>query len=448
MSSSRRSFLARATALAALVTAAPRSLLARAGPAAGVAGRSGDDGQRLPRTRDGLPVVPRGELAADFWRRLRSEFLIPPGEAFFNTGTMGSSPRVVLDAVIEHMTHVDRDVAHWDYKDGHENYFTGYYEENWLREKIARLINAEAAEIALTQNATIAMNFFANGLPVERGDEVVAMEGAHPGGRAGWQLRDKRYGVNVRWVEVPMPPESPEQLVSLYEKATTDRTRVWAIPHLTSATAVLFPVEEMCRRARQRGIITVIDGAQTFGHLAIDVRTMGCDAFFTSPHKWLLAPKGTGFLYVRKGVLASVWPTLASGNYDNQEDGGFRLMQNGTGNLSLLRGLGKACDFHANLGPARVEARVVGLADRLRAGLRKTKGVRILSPLHRELRSATTVWTLDGVESMKLQDTLWDRARVRVRRLKDRGVRQCCHIYNLEEEVDRTLETVRQLADA
>ncbi len=445
MSSSRRGFLARALAFAAALTAAPRDLLARNRRSTG-ADRDRGAGPVLPRTADGLPLVPEAELTADFWRKLRAEFLIPPEEAFFNTGTLGSSPRVVLDAVTDHMKHVDRDIAHWDYKDGHENYFTGYYEERWLREKIAGLINASPEEIVLTQNATFGMNFMAGGLSLNSGDEVVAMKGAHPGGRAGWQLKEKRYDVPVRWVDVPSPLEEPQQLISLFEGATTPRTRVWAIPHLTSGTAVRFPVEEMCRRARKRGIITVIDGAQTFGHLAIDVRAMGCDAFFTSPHKWLLAPKGTGFLYVRKELLGEVWCTLASGNYDNYDDGAFRLMQYGTGNLSLLVGLGKSCDFYANLGPARVESRIVGLADRLRTGLQRVPGVRFVSPLHPELRSATTVWALDGVDNMKLQDTLWDRARVRVRRVGERGVRQCCHIYNLEEEVDRTLETVRRIA--
>ncbi len=192
-----------------------------------------------------------------------------------------------------------------------------------------------------------------------------------------------------------------------------------------------------------------MDGAQTAGHLAIDVRAVGCDAYFTSPHKWLLAPKGTGFLYVRKEALPAVWPTLASSAWDDHRAGAYRLMQYGTGNLSLLVGLEKALDFHLAIGSGRIEERILGLADRLRAGLERIPGVEIRSPLHPALRSATTVWRVEGLTAERLQDELWARSKVRVRSMGDAmGVRQCCHIYNSEAEVDRTLETTRRLAGA
>ncbi|MGQ0561985.1 MAG: aminotransferase class V-fold PLP-dependent enzyme [Gemmatimonadota bacterium] len=429
MRSTRRFFLARLAAGAAAALVWP----ARAYP-------------RATTPTPPLPQPPPGALPAEFWDELRKQFLIPREEAFFNTGTLGASPRVVLDAVVQHMTHVDRDIAHWDYKPEHENYFTGYYPELPVRAKIAQLINGSAEEIALTQNATFGMNFVANGLDLGPGDEVLIDEGAHPGGRCGWELRDKRYGARVKYLRLPVPPKNPAELIALYENATTPQTRVWAFPHLTSGTAIRFPVAELCRRARERGILTVVDGAQTCGHLAIDVRALGCDAYFSSPHKWLLAPKGTGFLYVRRETLPRVWATLASGEWDNYQDGAFRLMQYGTGNLSLLVGLEKAIDFHLAIGPQRVQERVIGLAERLRAGLQGIDGVSINSPVHPELRSATTVWSLAGVSAADLQDRLWDDARLRVRSMGDPlGVRQCCHIYNSEVEVDRTLEAVRAI---
>lgn len=430
----RRAFLSRLAAVPALLAAFPRKALGFDPPPTAP----------LRWFAGGMPAPPDGHLPDEFWNELRQQFLIPPDEAFFNTGTLGASPRAVLDAVVDHMTHVERDLAHWDYKGEHEQFFTGYFPERGVREKIARAINADTDEISLTQNATFGMNFLASGLPVEPGDEIVVMNGAHPGGRCGWELRDARYGPAVRFVNVPESPDDPEQLIALYERATTPRTRVWAIPHLTSGTAVLFPVDELCRRARGRGILTVVDGAQTFGHLEIDVRRMGCDAFFTSPHKWGLAPVGTGFLYVHSELAPHVWTTLASTNWENREDPGFRLMQYGTGNLSLLIGLEKALDFHAAIGADRVEARVVGLADRLREGLAAVPGVVIRSPTHPALRSATTIWTIEGMASAELQDALWERERIRVRSVGP-GIRQCCHLYTLEDDVDRTIETARRL---
>ena len=203
----------------------------------------------------------------------------------------------------------------------------------------------------------------------------------------------------------------------------------------------------MCRRARERGIISVVDGAQTCGHLALDMQALGCDAFFASPHKWLLAPKGTGFLYVRKEIQPRLWSTLASTEWDNHGVGMYRLMQYGTGNLSLLVGLDKAVDFHMAIGSKRVEERIIGLADRLRTGLQQVKGVRIMSTLHPELQSATTIWGIEGMSGAQVQDALWQRAKIRVRSMGE-GVRHCCHIYNLEDEVDRALATVRAIAKA
>ena len=434
MPSNRRSFVTRLSAALAALTVGPERLLANH------VGRS--------RVCDaaGLPTPPEGPLPLEFWQELRKEFLIPLDEAFFNTGTLGSSPRIVRETVIEHMNHVDRDIAHWDYVPEHEQYFTGYAPELWLREKLARLINAGAADVALTQNATLGTNFVANGLDLGLGDEVIVMEGAHPGGRCGWQLRDKRYGPAVKLVRAPAAPSDPAELLRSYEEASTSRTRVWAIPHLSSSAAIRFPVDLMCRRARERGIFSVVDGAQTLGQLAIDVKAMGCDAFFSSPHKWLLAPKGTGLLYLRPDFLPRVWTTLASTEWDNQNVGAYRLMQYGTGNLSLLKGLEKAIDFHVAIGPARVEERVVGLADRLRAGLQQIKGVRIHSSLHPELRSATTIWGLDALPGPQLAEALWKRAKVRVRSQGAHGVRHCCHIYNSEAEVDRALAAARTLA--
>jgi isopenicillin-N epimerase len=436
MASNRRSFIARLAAASTVLVASPERVRAL----------------RLGHTSTacdpkGLPLSVEGDLPLEFWHDLRKEFLIPPDEAFFNTGTLGASPRIVRETVIEHMNHVDRDIAHWDYKAGNEQYFTGYNPELWVREKLAKLINADAAEIALAQNATFGMNFVANGLDLGVGAEVIVQDNAHPGGRCGWQLRDKRYGANVKMIHVPPAPTDPASIIKIYEDATTPQTKVWTIAHLTSSDAILFPVNELCRRARERGIYSIVDGAQTLGHFAIDVKAMGCDAFFASPHKWMLAPKGTGLLYLRRDFMPKLWSTLASTEWDNHSVGAYRLMQYGTGNLSLLKGLEKAVDFYVQLGPKRVEERIMGLADRLRTGLQQIKGVQIHSALHPELRSATTIWGITGLTGAQIQDELWNRSKVRVRSMGG-GVRHCCHIYNLEEEVDRALATARVLAKA
>src|SRR5262249_22260153 len=152
-------------------------------------------------------------------------------------------------------------------------------------------------------------------------------------------------------------------------------------------------------------------------------------------------------LYVRRELWPKVWTTLASSGWDTDQNGMRRLMYYGCTNRSLLQGAEQAADLHLEFQPARVGGRIVGLADRLRAGLAGIRGVQVLSSTHPALISATTVYRVAGVAPLKLQDELWDRAKIRVRAQDDVGVvRQCCHIYNSEEEIERTLDAVRKLA--
>ncbi len=393
---------------------------------------------------DGTDALPSPQEDEGYWRAVRREFTIPAEEAFFNTGTLGSSPRVVQDTVIEHQRQVDATLAHWDYRPEHPDYFAGYRPELELRAKLGALLGCDADEVAITQNATVGANIMAHGLQLAPGDEVIMTNQEHVGCESPWLLRSKRYGIFVKKVAVPLPPQNPQQLLDLFVNATTPQTRVWAIPHLTSALAIRFPVDALCRAARERGILTVIDGAQCAGHWRLDLHAMGCDAYFSSPHKWLLAPKGCGVLYINRARLPQVWATVVSGQWDNYRDGAFRFMQIGTGNLSLLKGYEAALDWHQRVGPDRIYRRIQALGDRLRAALQQIPQVRIHSPLHPELTCATTVWELAGWNGGELMDALWSRARVRCRAMAG-GVRQCCHVYTLPEDVDRTIATVREM---
>lgn len=389
------------------------------------------------------PAPEPGDAAADekFWKKLREEFVIPAGETFFNTCTLGALPRSVLDAVIHHMRTSEATLAHWDYRPEHPDWFAGYRPQLDLRRKLAAILHADAEEVAITQNATFGMNFLAHGVDLKPGDEVLATDQEHPGGRCGWELRAKRDGIVYKTLPIG---ETPDEIVETFQRAITPRTRVLAVPHVTSALGIVLPVQRLCAMARQHNMLSLIDGAQSVGHLAVNVRELGCDAYYSSPHKWLLAPPGSGLLYVRRDVLPRVWTTLASGEWDNQKDGAYRLMQYGTGNLSLLKGFEAACDFHARLGSERIQARIVGLANRLRDGLRKIPAAVIHSRLHPELCGATTTWGLKGKTGVQIMDEMWNRERIRVRAVGP-GVRQCCHIYNSPEEVNRTLAIAADL---
>jgi len=280
-----------------------------------------------------------------------------------------------------------------------------------------------------------------------RGDEIVQTDQEHVGAKSCWELLQKRHGVVWKTVKLPVPANDPQEIVSLVEAALTPRTRVIAWPHITSALGTIHPVEAICALARSRGIFTVIDGAQAIGQIPVDVEAIDCDAYFGSPHKWLLAPAGNGFLYVRSGAAGRVWTTLASGEWANEKDPGLRLQQRGTGNLSLLVGLDAALDSHLRVGPERWFARIRQLGDHLRARLQDVTGAAIASSTHPAMCAGMTTWKIEGHPPYPMVDAIWARARIRPRAVSDLwGMRTSTMIYNSEREVDRLVAAAQQVA--
>ena len=392
----------------------------------------------------GLQTEPEQEDDESYWARLRWQFLIPRDQAYFNTGTLGASPRPVVEAVREHLLFVEESLAEWDYSPEKPERLAGYRPEEVLRGRIADFIGCDTDEVGLTLNATMGMNFVAHGLDLEEGDEVLMTDREHGGGRSGWDVKAKRTGTVVREVKIPEDVSHPDEIVEAFEAALTPKTRVLTFPHITSGRGIVLPARRLVALARDRGLFSVVDGAQAVGQIRVDVQEIGADAYYFSPHKWLLAPKGTGVLYLRRDVQERIWTTLASYQWDNHEDGMYRLMQYGTHNLSLLRGLEAAVAFMSQVGPDRVAARIRRLGRYLRDGLSEIPGVVLETPTHPDLAAGMTRYGVDGLEGTTLQDELWRRRRIRVRGAP--AVRHCTHIYNDFAKLDETLEVVRELA--
>lgn len=380
-----------------------------------------------------------------FWQKVRAEFMLDSEQVFFNTGTLGAMPRRVFERVVSHLRLTAEKIAEWDYCG--DDWISGYQPFTEIREKIARLFNCEVQEIALTENATAGMNYIACGLDLKPGQEILGTDQEHPGGESAWKLRSKRHGLIYRQLPLGKPIKSPEEVVETFVRRMGLKTRVLAIPHIISGSGAVLPVKALCAEARKRGLFTVIDGAQTPGHIKIDLKDIGCDAYCGSFHKWLCAPAGNGFLYLRKEKAPEVWTTLASTQWDNHEDPGFRLSQRGTGNLSLLMGLDEALNFHFELGPERVYLRIKQLGDYLRSHLLEIPGIRIFTPIYPSMSAGITVYSLEGLTGNFIQDELWNRARLRVRSMGEvYGIRQSTHIYNSFEDIDRTVDILKQLA--
>lgn len=400
-----------------------------------------------------LEAWPLEELKTDeapseaYWKMVRKHFSLREDQTYFNNGTMGPPSNFVLNRMMDHMAHFTKHAAEIHYKNGSgPELLSGYFPYVDLRKKLGKIINADYKEMSLTQNATFGMNFIGMGLDLKKGDELLNTNQEHGGGFAAWQVLAKRKGCVYKRAEMPLPANDPQEIIDAIFSQVTKKTRVIAVPHIVSVYGTVMPVKEICAEARKRGIFTVLDGAQCVGHVDVDVKDIGCDAYYSSLHKWMLAPGGSGILYVKADVVEQIWPTLASYNWENTDDHGFRLMQYGTGNPALIEGFDAAVDFFNTVGSENWIGRIKELGDHLREGLMEMKHVTIHSSTNTKMCAGITTYAVEGLNGPELQKTMWEKERLQPRSVGSELLRHSTHIYNSKEEIDRALDVVAGLA--
>ena len=385
------------------------------------------------------PVAPLAPFSNEerWWADLRKQFYIADG-IFFNTGTFGASPRAVVDATIAHLTAFET-VFKQQGVDGAK-----------LFRSLGALVGSPPENLALTRNTTESMNVVARGIDLGPADTIVSTTHEHVGGICCWQLVAKRYGAKLVTFTPPLDPASPQELVDAWVAASPPGTKVWSISHVLFSTGMIQPLALLTAEARKRGIITVVDGAHPPGMLQLDITALGPDFYASSPHKWILAPKGSGFLYISPAWIDRLWPLVASGGWDDLSIKGMRFDHVGTRNDSITAGLQAALDFNAAIGQANIERRIRGLATVLDAKLRTIPKVRMVSPSRPEFRSALVSFTIEGKATADVAQRLAELGPVRVRQVGEYGynfMRLSTHIYNGPDQVDRVVELLGKIAD-
>jgi cysteine desulfurase / selenocysteine lyase len=380
-----------------------------------------------------------------FWSFVRKQFPLTDERTYLNTAGLGSSPFAVIEAVKAEMDKLE------------EIGETGHTDALWkeIKSSAGELLGCDADELAFVRNATEGINVVANGFPLKSGDEIITSTHEHIANQFTWLVGQKRIGYVLRFFE-PSRISSQENL-EMIEKLITSRTRLISLAHITCTTGQVMPVKEIADLARSRNIWFFMDGAQSAGMMPFNLHDIGCDAYTTSGHKWLLGPKETGLLYVRKEMLDTIKAKFV-GAYSTDDyhvrSGKYTFVPSaeryeyGTVSTPLRVGLHAAVNFIRNIGIENVWKHDRMLAAHLYAELEKMPDIELISPVSDGDRSAMVTFRHRKLGYSEVEARL-ARAKFRTRGVgEDRldAIRISTHIYNNIEEVDRLLDNIRELS--
>src|SRR5678816_3905815 len=335
--------------------------------------------------------LPQGKIAL----AEGGEYMFAPGLIYLNTGSLGPTPRSIFDEVLKAWTDLEMNPVGKAYG-GTTNTLA-----EKTREGVAGLIGCSADEVLLTRSTTNAMTIAGLGVDLARGDRVLTTDVEHEGGSAVWKHLEKRRGVVIDRVVLTPENHDVKAIVERFDRAMTKQTRVISVSHVITSTGLRMPVREIVALAKRQNILTIIDGAQAVGNIEVDVKAIGCDAYAAPGHKWLMAPKGTGFLYIRKEAASQIQPV-------EWTDGKtFVIGSSGIGSQPLMVGLGAAIEAAKKRGIAVSETQNLRLRNRAYEGLKKITKVRLVSAPPGPLATALVAFRLpDTMDSSMFRHTL------------------------------------------
>jgi isopenicillin-N epimerase len=319
-----------------------------------------------------------------------------------------------------------------------------------VRRDLARDFGCDPEEMAITRNASEANEIMIFGLDLKAGDEVIVTNQNYGRMITSWGQRARREGIVLKQVSFKVPPPSMQYIVDQFKAAITPRTRVIEVTHITNLTGQIMPVKELMDLARPLGIEVFVDGAHAYAHFPFKRDELGVDYYGTSLHKWLLAPVGAGFLYVRKEKQNKLWPLMAA---PPEMDENIRKYEEiGTHPAANHNAISTALAFHRGIGAERKIARLRYLRDRwAKRLLAENDRVRVLTPLDSPQAGAIALFGVQGMDMPKLGAWLMDKYRIvttPITHAEFTGIRITPNVYTTTDEVDlfaeKVLEAIRK----
>jgi len=403
-------------------------------------GDNADAFDTLKETAFRLSGTDSGDEA--YWTLVKAHFLVRKGLIMLNAANLCPSPYPVQQMLFDLTRDIDKDPSFYN-----RGKFNDLREG--ARHALAAYLGASSEEIAITRNTSEGNNIVIGGLTFKPGDEVVIWDENHPTANIAWDVRAERYGFTVRRVKVPPEFESQEALIKPFRDALNKRTKIFCFSHVSNISGTALPAKAICRMAREKGVLTHIDGAQTFGSHVVDLHDMGCDFYTGSSHKWFIGPREVGVLYVRKERIAGLWPSIVGVGYQSSlEKGAGKFETLGQRDDARIAAMGKTVEFHNTIGKTRIEKRIRFLADSLKTRLKsRIKNVKFYTPLQPEFSGGVVVFYIPGIDFTKALNTLYHEFNIGCAVFGGDlpGIRMCPHIYNTVEHIEKAVDAVASL---
>src|SRR6186997_2117859 len=423
---SRRSFLRAGTTSAVALTAFTNDGLSRvASAAARTAGMAAAD------------------VASDetYWREIQQGFTLDRTIINLNNGGCCPSPRVVHEAFKRYLDISNQSPVYHMWQILEPNIES-------VRRRLAAAFGCDTEELAITRNASEALQIAQLGIDLKAGDEVVTTNQDYGRMLDTWDQRARRDGIVLKKVSFPVPPASLDVLAERLLAAITPATKVLHFCHITNLTGQIFPVKKICDEARRRGVKTIVDGAHAFAQFPFKARDLGCDYYGTSLHKWLLAPIGTGFLYVRRENIAGLWPLQPAAA--EQTNNIRKFEEIGTHPAANHNSIAEALSFHEGIGAERKAARLRYLRDRWAKRLTQNPKIRLHTSLDPAQSCAIGTVQISGVPTAKVVARLWKRWRIiatPIVHAEYEGARITPNVYTTLEEIDTFASAMEEIAE-
>jgi selenocysteine lyase/cysteine desulfurase len=395
----------------------------------------------LGKMVEAVAHLPIGEVAKDedFWEAMRGGYKLKTDYINLENGYFCFMPNHIMERYIEHIREVNLQGAYYMRTVQFEN-------KKLAAQKLAKLAGCTDEELIITRNTTESLDMVIAGLDWKAGDEAVMAEQDYGAMLEMFKQVAKRHGVVNKIVSVPMDPKTDDEIVALYEKAITPKTRLLMVCHMINITGHILPVRKICDMAHRHNVQVLVDGAHAFAHIKFKIPDLNCDYYGCSLHKWLSVPLGAGMLYVKKENIKKVWPLLAEG--DRAEDDISRLNHTGTIPVATDLTIADAIDFFEKMGADRKEARLRYLQNYWTDKVRNLPHVQLYTPTDPARSCAIANVGIKGMKPGDMAKTLLDKYKIYTVAIDSAGVHGCRitpNVYTTTTELDALVAALKEM---